>query len=714
MIRIPQDPVTRRSYLTTAIVMGSVTAVVRMICVALWSVVGEKAIVDSMWIEIGLSVLSDLIIASIVAATIILYSKRATGTISFEVIGSSIAIYVVSTLALLLLAGIIPHDVDGGRAENVISVVSTHIVALGVYLLSIGLAGFLSMLALHRRARRGGMRLVLVGVLLFIIWLFSVLDVLAGTFRVLAIVLGFIAAISVMFIIGKLHWLQSISIDRKIRLLWLSMCGAFASAVLGFLLVFDSDSFVTVAAQNFLRSGSVVPATINLIGFVFFVRLFFGTLVSLPNSSIVDRRSSEVNSLATLTKLVAESASVDQLVSSVTKYASGVCGAHGAWCELYEDGEINISGAELVHPEYVRSLHNNRHFNRLFTSNDKPVLIESLKDINADVAEIAAMRSIIAVPLIAHHMRVGTLVMFSTVEYGFDQDDLRLLTAFADTVGVALDQARLMEASIEHERMQKEFEVARKIQASLLPRSSPKTDCCNIDAITIPAAQVGGDYFDYVRFKSGRLGAIIADVSGKGVPAALYMATLKGAVLAEMRSADGPADLLRRINTTLWGSMGRNTYISMMCVEFDKDSMILRIARAGHTPAILRLGGKVTTIAPRGIAIGVVKPEQFDSAIEEVEIKVQSDDICLLTTDGVNERRNEELTEMTFDPVIEMIASYKERESSELIRSTLHLLEDHGKGTDQHDDITIVAIVFTDDETSSEKERKQKTAGELA
>jgi phosphoserine phosphatase RsbU/P len=287
------------------------------------------------------------------------------------------------------------------------------------------------------------------------------------------------------------------------------------------------------------------------------------------------------------------------------------------------------------------------------------------------------------------------------------------LRAFGDSVGVGIDQARLLETALEKERMQKEFDVARNIQASLLPRKPIMSSCCDIDAVMIPAAQVGGDYFDYIRFGNGNLGVIIADVAGKGVPAALYMATLKGVVLAEMRIATGPADLLRRVNEVLYGSMERRTYITMMAVEFSEDDRWLKVARAGHTPAIMRLNGAIRVVTPKGVAIGIVKPEAFNELLDEEEVAIGPGDLCLLTTDGVNERRNDKLVEMSLEPLTDMMSAAQGINGKELVRRTLEVLDHHGRGTDQHDDITIVGLSMMDErETESEENRMASIAGE--
>ncbi len=713
-MQLPTDPRAQRSVMTTFIVVGAALAIVRMIFVMLWSVVGEHGLTENVWVEIGLSVLSDLILAAVVGATVIHFGRLVRDSVTYEKIASAITTYAVSTLALLLLAALVPADIIDGRPSNIGAVISSNLVAIGAFAISIVLAGFLTSLLLMRRHERTRLYLVLQVFILFAIWLCSVLDDVSGLFTAAAVFLAIIGAVITLMNIRRLSWLTTITLDKKIRLLWLTACGAFASVVLSGMLAFSDDSYLTMSALTFLRNGAVLPAAINMFGFVFFLRLFFATITSLPNSGIVDRRSSEVEILSTVTRLIAESARVDDLMASVTAHALRVCRAHGAWCELYDASDIRIVGEQLVHADYVMTLHANRRLHRLFTTGDRPVHVESVADIFDGDDELPAIRSLIIIPIVNHGDRAGTLVMFSTIEYGFEADDVRLLAALSDTVGVGLDQARLMEAALEKERLQKEFDVARNIQASLLPRKPPSTSCCDVDAVTIPAAQVGGDYFDYVRFKNGRLGAIIADVSGKGIPAALYMATLKGTVLAEMRMAEGPADLLRRINATLFGSMERHTYITMLCVEFDENTHTLRVARAGHTPAILRVGTELQYLTPQGVAIGIVAPETFDHVICEEAVEVSPGDLCLLTTDGVTERRDMNYSEIGAEKIGEMLLNISPTSSGELVRATVKLLDQYGGEMEQHDDITIVGVMFTDNcETLPETPRMHDIVGAI-
>lgn len=705
----------KRTLTTIFVITGIVLLVARMVVVTFWAVYGGHTLTDTLMVEVLLTVASDMILVCVIGIVFLSYTKRTGKEVSYEVLAGALTTYAISALALLLLGALLPSDVVEGVPTNITTVVTSHILALGTFIVSIGLAGFLAWFMQMRRHERTGRYLILLMIILFGIWLLSALGSVATVFSGLSITLVVIGSIVMLMSIKRLNWLATLTMDKKIRLLWLSTCAAFASALLASWHAFNGDAFVTQSAAMFVRSGAILPGAINLFGFVFFARLFFAVLASLPNSGIVDRRSSEVESLAHLTRMMAETADVDTLLASVTQFALQVCRAHGAWCELYDDdGLIRVVASKNVHADYVRVLHRDRALHRMFIDNARPALIDSLPDaLGADGT--LPIRSVITVPLIREHRRTGTLVMFSTIEYGFEADDLRLLTAFGDTISIALDQTRLMEMAIEKERLQKEFDVARRIQSSLLPISAPDIPSLRLAAITIPAEEIGGDYYDYVRFANGRPGVIIADVSGKGIPAALYMATLKGVVLAEMRSSNGPADLLRRVNAALMGSMEKQTYITMTAVEFDAATMTMRMARAGHTPLLLRSGSTIRTYTPKGIAIGLVATAIFDVVTEEIEFPVESHDIVMLTTDGVNERRDATLEEIGIEPVCEMLADIGATTAAMVITRTLELLQKHGNGTDQHDDITIVSMVVNGDaETTVDNARIQPIYGVLS
>jgi sigma-B regulation protein RsbU (phosphoserine phosphatase) len=683
---------------------GLALLLVRIAVVTLWT--SQQGFLYS----IVTSGLAAAIMALVVVIFIVLLRRTRLQDVSYEHVTSAITTYVVATLALIVFSSIAPQQWEPSDTVLVrlVAVVSLHIAAVGTFAVSTGLAGFIIVVLLIRRHERTQMLFRVIAVLMALTWLSVILIPVSTAFEALAIVATISSSVTLLLNIRRMSWLGTLTLSKKIRLFWLTVLGVFTTVVIAPMLAFDPEFAMTAAMDAMIPSGSAVPALLSLFGALFFVRVMLATVAAMPNSGLVERRSSEVEALTNLTRKIAQAVSLDDLLSAVAYDAYTMCRAHGAWVELYAApgtrSDVRVVGAVAVGPDFVQMVHRDPTIDELLRTSSGPVHVDSVPDLHdrqGDPNAPAAVGSMMSVPLLDGSARIGTLVVISTMEYGLEPHDLRLLASFADVVSVAVDQARLTEFAIARERMQQEMNVARSIQRSLLPRASFPSQAWSVDAVMVPATDVGGDYYDYIEFANGHRGVVIADVAGKGVPAALYMATLKGIVLAEMRSALGPADLIRRINAAVWGSIDRRTYITLTCVELHEDSGVVRVARAGHTPMLVKQQDAVVALTPSGVAIGLVAPEQFFTLIDEEEIDVGYGGICLLTTDGVNERRNHTLAELGFHALQQVVENASTATASEIVHTTLHVLDEHGGDEPPHDDITIVALVYLPPEGTS-------------
>ena len=214
-------------------------------------------------------------------------------------------------------------------------------------------------------------------------------------------------------------------------------------------------------------------------------------------------------------------------------------------------------------------------------------------------------KSIIATPLYSGDERFGTLIVFGSEEYGFENNDIVMMNAYSDNVRVALDNARLLKESIDKERYKRELMLAREIEQKLLPQDLPEIKNFSIASFANPATEVGGDYYDIVYLKNGKPCILIGDVSGKGISAAFYMVLLKGVVLSVARESDGAADILRRINTTLYREMEKQMYITMSAFVIENNDGFISFARAGHLPLFINRSEGFDLITPKGLGIGL-------------------------------------------------------------------------------------------------------------
>ena len=200
----------------------------------------------------------------------------------------------------------------------------------------------------------------------------------------------------------------------------------------------------------------------------------------------------------------------------------------------------------------------------------------------------------------------------------------------------------LLQQQAEKDRLEEELRIARQIQMSLLPQASVTLPGLRIAALCLPAAEVGGDYYDLLPLSDTRLGVLVADVSGKGTSAALYMAELKGLVLSLSRIYHSPARLLGEANRILAATMDARSFITMTYAVVDTEARTMTYARAGHNP-ILHLeakSGRTRVLTPPGLGLGLDRGERFEAVLEEAEVPLESGDTFLFFTDGLSEAMN--------------------------------------------------------------------------
>jgi serine phosphatase RsbU (regulator of sigma subunit) len=253
----------------------------------------------------------------------------------------------------------------------------------------------------------------------------------------------------------------------------------------------------------------------------------------------------------------------------------------------------------------------------------------------------------------------------------------------------------LLREQAEKDRLEEELRIARQIQMSLLPADrATEVAGLRIAALCLPAAEVGGDYYDLLPLSEDRLGVLVADVSGKGTSAALYMAELKGLVLSLSRIYDSPARLLREANLILAANMDSRSFITMTYAVVDVARKKMRYARAGHNPLIHfeASTGRTRILTPAGLGLGIDRGARFDQILQEEELDLRSGDAFLFFTDGLSEAMNG-ASELFGEGRLSRILAESERLTTEQIRETiLAEVRAFADGAAQADDMTMVIL----------------------
>jgi serine phosphatase RsbU (regulator of sigma subunit) len=261
----------------------------------------------------------------------------------------------------------------------------------------------------------------------------------------------------------------------------------------------------------------------------------------------------------------------------------------------------------------------------------------------------------------------------------------------------------LLQTAAEKKRMEEELRIARQIQMSLLPRGPLDVPGLGITALCVPAREVGGDYYDFFPLGEDRLGVLIADVSGKGTSAALYMAELKGLVLALSQQFGSPRELLLEVNRILSENLDSRSFITMTYAVMDLRAAHMTFCRAGHTPLIFLPGpsaprANARVLTPSGMVVGLRLPgagDKFAELLEEETVPLNADDVIVLYTDGITEAMNPSSDLFGEARLSRIVEEHGHLDSGELRERILREIEAFVGSADQHDDMTMILLKVT-------------------
>ena len=268
----------------------------------------------------------------------------------------------------------------------------------------------------------------------------------------------------------------------------------------------------------------------------------------------------------------------------------------------------------------------------------------------------------------------------------------------------------LLQTAAEKKRLDEELRIARQIQMSLLPRGALNFPGLGVTALCVPAREVGGDYYDFFPLGPDRVAVLIADVSGKGTSAALYMAELKGLVLSLSQIYQSPRQLLLEVNRIISENLDTRSFITMTYGVIDLRARLLTFARAGHTPLLYLpgdcVGGDVRVLTPSGLVVGLRIPgaqEKFSELLEESSVDLHTGDVFVFYTDGISEAMKPDSDLFGDSRLGRLVAEHGHLETGELRERILREIESFVDGADQHDDMTMILIKVEEAAAAAER-----------
>lgn len=269
----------------------------------------------------------------------------------------------------------------------------------------------------------------------------------------------------------------------------------------------------------------------------------------------------------------------------------------------------------------------------------------------------------------------------------FEANELRLLALFANQVAIALENARLHRDALEKQAMQRDLELAATIQGAILPKSIPQVDGIEIAALSRPARQVGGDYHAFF-VRDGVVTALVADVAGKSIPAALLVSALHAVVQLLFAEGRGLGEVATELNRHIHNWSAENKFITMIMVAIDSENGTIQYVNAGHNPGYLIVDGKLEQLKSQGLPIGILPNSRYVATTRAFP----AGSCAVLYSDGITEAEDiadEEFGNERLEALLEQHVGY----SAELIRDQIATAVDSFVGeAPQKDDETIVIV----------------------
>jgi sigma-B regulation protein RsbU (phosphoserine phosphatase) len=296
----------------------------------------------------------------------------------------------------------------------------------------------------------------------------------------------------------------------------------------------------------------------------------------------------------------------------------------------------------------------------------------------------------VTVPIVRNERAIGALNLESDVIGTYNDGDLEVLRFFADAAAISVEKAMLHRQILENRLIEQQLRLAQNVQSRLLPSKPPKVPGYDIAGICIPTFEIGGDYFDYFMLPDGAIGFVIADVSGKGIPAALIMTAFRSLLRTQARGGSGPAHVVNTLHRLLPDFVGEAEFVTSVYGILNPPEGYFRYANCGHNlPILFRAGGGIERL---GISGPLLSGALGDVSYVAFEVLLAPGDVLLLYTDGVVEVESVEGEEFGAGRLEAVIQRSIDLPVTEIIHEIVKATREFSGSEHYRDDFTLVIV----------------------
>ncbi len=324
--------------------------------------------------------------------------------------------------------------------------------------------------------------------------------------------------------------------------------------------------------------------------------------------------------------------------------------------------------------------------------NKAPLLINDIKSdvrFNFAVEEELPVSSLLSVPMSLKGKMIGVVTVFNKKsKEGFSSDDQRLLSIIAAQSAHIIENARLMKQEQELLKLEDEYRMAKEIQLNILPKQIPTIEEYDIFAYNIPAKDVGGDYYDFIKLPNNKIAFCLGDITGKGLPAAMLMANLQATLRGQVLTNNTVGNTIKNSNVLLFNSTSKNRFATLFYGELDFTNHKISYCNAGHDAPINIIDNKITRLTQGGLLLGC-----FDFAdYEQIDKNIVPGEIIVIYSDGITEAMNEHEEEFGEEKLFSILQTHINLSSKDLVEKIVDDVQIHSSKVEQSDDITLMII----------------------
>jgi phosphoserine phosphatase RsbU/P len=410
-------------------------------------------------------------------------------------------------------------------------------------------------------------------------------------------------------------------------------------------------------------------------------------------SEQAERLSLEEEKLAEVSQRVSASLDLDELLDVIIDALRLLVPYDAAGIYLLDKSSQEIQ--RMVVYGYEISVDQNEILNvgraarEIVSEQGTASILNDLEEHPAFLNARSAARSAMAAPILSNNRMIGVFTLESDEQDVYTRSDLALFEKFTHQVALSIEKAQLYRALLDKKRLEQELSIAREIQLSFLPASPPQLNGFEVAGLNIPSRLVSGDYYDFIRIVDGQWGLVVGDVSGKGIPSSLIMASFRASLLAEIRNNYAIRTIMAKVNQLLWESTDDHQFVTAFYGVLDEQRRILTYCNAGHNPIILiRADGSALRLETGGLILGAFS----DSVYWEDFVQILPDDLLLLYTDGVTEIYNEAEEEYGVDRLQSLATLNRQRSAKEITQLVKDQILDFAADKTPQDDFTLVVL----------------------